>query len=297
MQNKAAFIITALLGALALAFIFYSIINPDMYRKMNPVQPIGYVFVPDDDEFEGRTHLMLLSVVPFKDVTIETVIAHFKKKMEMNYQQASFYQIGEGSNWAVEIPSLQKGERYFYYIEINYKEGSQTTIVRIPEWAPQKPLPYVTYEGRPKKLLVVIHVVMVLGAAILLLHGLYYALVFLQTRSDNRMLSSVFKKTYSIVLWSWISFTFSTLIIGYYIAYVVFGTGWNGIPFGDDITDNKSLFVVLYWGILLFLRSGDRLTISPFKNRISKRTFCTWLIVGILLTALVYFIPHSLFFQ
>ena len=65
-----------------------------------------------------------------------------------------------------------------------------------------------------------------------------------------------------------------------------------------DITDNKSLGVVLYWFVLLL--RGWRPQRGEYSVRTGKisGTIFVWLsLLGILLTILAYSIPHSVFIQ
>lgn len=296
MAEKLSFLIIIIIASLALFFIFYDIITPDMHKNVDPSKPIGYIFVPDNDEFEDRKHLLIISVINFKNVDIKGVYAKFKRKREDDFRSTALINVNKGVNWVGELPTLPKGERYFYYIEIDYEmEGKLSTIV-IPEWAPNKPLLFVTYEGKPNKYLLLLHIVLVMGAAIFLLHTLFYSIRCLWEKDKTKSVNC-FTKAYKSVIWGWISFTVSTLLIGYYISLQVFGKGWNGLPIGDDITDNKSLLMVIFWGILLLLKSDSRYKFMLFKRVITIRTFCIMIIIGVILTAIVYLIPHSYFFQ
>jgi len=296
-RKGAAFFLALFLGGLALFFIFYSVITPDMYKMINPLaMPLGYIFVPDDDEFEGRAHLVIIAVPRFGPVTVGTVTLHYKTKNEATFRTVAMQNIVNGSNWAGELPTLKKGNRWFYYIEISYLDGSVQKNLRIPAWAPGKPLAYVTFEGKPSKALLLCHIVIILGSAFFLLHGFYFAIAYLQNR-DREAADKYFKKSYNSVLWGWILFTFSALILGYYIAWVTFGVGWSGLPIGDDITDNKSLLTIIFWAVLLLVKGKAKSRFFFLQSRISEKAFCIWLIIGIILTTMVYLIPHSFFLQ
>ena len=108
--------------------------------------------------------------------------------------------------------------------------------------------------------------------------------------------------------------------LGFLLAYQVFGTPWTGVPFGWDITDNKTLLIFIFWGTLLFLirgtivksfRSGRgkfcpfRLLLGliwpplkkggrPLKDTISRRKFARLAVIGSIFSLSLYLIPHSL---
>ncbi|NOX86121.1 MAG: hypothetical protein GXO86_09180 [Chlorobi bacterium] len=70
------------------------------------------------------------------------------------------------------------------------------------------------------------------------------------------------------------------LILGPIVQKFAFGAYWTGWPFGHDLTDNKTIFVFIFWVVAWF-----RLR----KNPLNK----TWPLVATIIMILVYVIPHS----
>lgn len=70
------------------------------------------------------------------------------------------------------------------------------------------------------------------------------------------------------------------LILGPIVQKYAFGAFWTGWPFGHDLTDNKTLFVFIFWVIAWFV-----LRKKP-QNKV-------WPIIAVLAMILVYSIPHS----
>ncbi|HAT71763.1 MAG TPA: hypothetical protein DCS63_03000 [Elusimicrobia bacterium] len=64
--------------------------------------------------------------------------------------------------------------------------------------------------------------------------------------------------------------------------YYAFGAAWTGFPYGRDLTDNKTLLMLVFW--LIALRAVLRGRAARF-----------WLIAAFAVTAAVYFVPHSMF--
>ena len=64
--------------------------------------------------------------------------------------------------------------------------------------------------------------------------------------------------------------------------YYAFGQAWTGFPFGLDLTDNKTLLMLLAWLPALWL---------VLKEKPAR----LWLNLAFAVTAAVYFVPHSLF--
>ncbi len=72
------------------------------------------------------------------------------------------------------------------------------------------------------------------------------------------------------------------MILGPLTQYYAFGALWTGIPFGTDLTDNKTLIALIGWIIA---------TVAIFKSKKPK----VWVLAASILLLLVYSIPHSLF--
>ena len=69
------------------------------------------------------------------------------------------------------------------------------------------------------------------------------------------------------------------LLLGPLVQKFAFGSFWTGWPFGEDLTDNKTLFIFIVWLTAWLL------------NR--KKTRRILLVLAAFLTLLVYSIPHS----
>ena len=86
------------------------------------------------------------------------------------------------------------------------------------------------------------------------------------------------------------SYTFYTLIfltiggmlLGPVVQKFAFGEYWTGWPFGEDLTDNKTLFAFIGWLVAYILIRKD-----------SKKGY--WAIIAAVLLLAVYLIPHSMF--
>ena len=78
-----------------------------------------------------------------------------------------------------------------------------------------------------------------------------------------------------------ILFAIGGMVLGPIVQYYAFGDFWTGIPFGWDLTDNKTLIALIFW------------IVAVIMNRKKERPLYTVLAALILL--LVFSIPHSLF--
>lgn len=71
------------------------------------------------------------------------------------------------------------------------------------------------------------------------------------------------------------------MILGPVVQLYAFGDLWTGVPFGWDLTDNKTLFAFIFW------------ILAVAMNRKKARPIYT--IVASIVLLLIYSIPHSMF--
>ncbi len=69
-------------------------------------------------------------------------------------------------------------------------------------------------------------------------------------------------------------------VLGPLMQYIAFGDWWTGIPFGWDLTDNKTLLAAIAWALALWRMRGQR------DARIA-------ITVAAAVTLIVFAIPHS----
>lgn len=69
-------------------------------------------------------------------------------------------------------------------------------------------------------------------------------------------------------------------VLGPMVQKEAFGAWWTGIPFGWDLTDNKTLLAALFWGAAALRQRGDR------EARVA-------VVLAALATLVVFAIPHS----
>lgn len=69
-------------------------------------------------------------------------------------------------------------------------------------------------------------------------------------------------------------------ILGPLMQEIAFGDWWTGIPFGWDLTDNKTLFAAIAWAYALWAMRGGRTARGP-------------IIAAAVVTLVIFAIPHS----
>ena len=85
-----------------------------------------------------------------------------------------------------------------------------------------------------------------------------------------------------IVNWTLILLVVGGFIFGPIVQNYAFGVLWTGFPFGNDLTDNKTLIALIFW-IIAFI---------AVKREKSVRM---WTLIASIVLFLAYMIPHSLF--
>ena len=87
-------------------------------------------------------------------------------------------------------------------------------------------------------------------------------------------------RTYKYALWTLAFLIAGGLLLGPIVQKYAFGAFWTGWPFGHDLTDNKTLIMVLAWVFAIFKLRKDP------TNKL-------WPVVAAVMVLVVYLIPHS----
>lgn len=174
----------------------------------------------------------------------------------------------------------------FSVIEMPYENG------RLSGWLPQQPpagkLEYSVTLRRGDQTMrlgperIVARFKGDVPAYILIPHVL---LMFLFMVFSVRVMIALF--TRDLVVRHAVAWTTGFLVLGGFVfgpltQYHAFGHYWTGWPYGGDLTDNKTLVMLLFWLAALW---------ASFKAKTPK----PWLVAAFVVTLLVYFIPHSMY--
>jgi hypothetical protein len=88
-------------------------------------------------------------------------------------------------------------------------------------------------------------------------------------------------RTYRFAIFSLVFLIPGGLILGPFVQKFAFGAYWTGWPFGHDLTDNKTLVMVLAWAFAIYKLKKDP------QNKV-------WPLAAALIVLIVYLIPHSM---
>ena len=72
------------------------------------------------------------------------------------------------------------------------------------------------------------------------------------------------------------------VLVPHFVQNFAFGEYWTGIPFGTDLTDNKTLIAFVSWLIAL---------LALLKTKQPT----PWIVAAAIVTLVIFLIPHSVF--
>ncbi|MDI6733051.1 MAG: hypothetical protein QME51_02620 [Planctomycetota bacterium] len=205
------------------------------------------------------------------------VLVHKIPPPKKDFATISMLPAGETGFYTVQLPPLKMAERYYYYINL---VDEKTDTFSYPEGAPDKKLLNITYRREGIRWVTVLHIIMMYMVVFFLLHTIYYALTHIAFPSFP------ITKTIASVIWANIFFFITSFPIGCYVAYRAYGEPWTGIPevLDPNDVDNKSLFIFIYWVIILLLIKG----VSQGKNKITTKVFTLLSVIGALATIYLF---------
>ncbi len=170
------------------------------------------------------------------------------------------YKIYEEKGLYAEVPQQPPAGKLQYYFEISDSGGTKSYLNETPV--------VIRFKGGVPAFILVPHILLMFLAMLFsTLAGLMAAIKY-----------PMYKK---YAMWTLILFIAGGMVLGPIVQHNAFGDFWTGIPFGWDLTDNKTLIALLFW------------ILAVYMNRKSDRPIYTALAAFVLL--LVFSIPHSLF--
>jgi hypothetical protein len=184
----------------------------------------------------------------------------FYRRLNSNDEWMSLPMQVNAGRLQADLPEQPTGGKVQYYIELD--QGSGTT--RIP------PTGLVVTRFRhpvPASVLIPHILIMFVG-------------MLLSTRTGMEAL----KKGVVLKSWTWWTLAFifvGGMFFGPLVQDHAFGEYWTGIPFGTDLTDNKTLIALVAW-----LLAALRLRSNPRAR--------AWVIGAAVVTLIAFAIPHSM---
>ncbi len=176
-----------------------------------------------------------------------------------------------GTCLGFEIPPLPIGTRFLYRFVTGSEEENLRIILAQKD---DKPMT-LKYEGEVPAWVLIPHILCMFMGITLLFLALFGAvdLVWKRAAPDAARLA----------WWAWAFMFTGGLPFGIAMNWYVFRVTWEAVPFGDDITDNKTQVTLIFWGLASLVLS----------RRPGRHAGLFALAAGLLAIAM-YLIPHSL---
>ncbi|HEY9115280.1 MAG TPA: hypothetical protein VIN10_11330 [Bacteroidales bacterium] len=164
----------------------------------------------------------------------------------------------EGDKLVSSLPNLPPAGKIEYTVHL-YKNGIEYQLNEDPA--------VLRYKGEVPLAVLVPHIFFMFIA---MLFAWRAGLEALFKGSDNQYFTKIILITLGI----------GGLILGPIVQKYAFDAYWTGWPFGNDLTDNKTLATFIFWLIAWF-----RLSKKPTER--------TWVFVAFVVMIATYIIPHS----
>jgi hypothetical protein len=170
------------------------------------------------------------------------------------------FKITVDEGFFAEVPQQPPAGKLQYYFEITDSKGTQTYFKDSPV--------IIRFKGGVPAYILIPHIL-----------AMFLAMLFSTLAGLMALIKFPSYKKYAFL--TLILFTIGGMILGPIVQYDAFGDLWTGIPFGWDLTDNKTLIALIFW------------ILAVVMNRKKERPLYVVLAAFVLL--MVYSIPHSLF--
>jgi hypothetical protein len=197
-----------------------------------------------------------------KDANIRARLFFKRYRSEDEYQVAEFTYRADPKHggYFAPIPQQPAAGKLQYYFEITDMKGSQTYLKDSPV--------VIRFKGDVPAFVLIPHILL-----------MFVAMLFSTLAGLMAIIKHPQYKKYAV--WTLILFIAGGMVLGPIVQFFAFSDFWTGIPFGWDLTDNKTLIALIFW------------IIAVYMNRKSDKPVYT--IIASVILLLVFSIPHSLF--
>ncbi len=208
------------------------------------------------------------------DTSVRGKIFYKRYRTQDNYEAGDFnfriypvksfvmnkiFKVTEEKGLFAEIPRQPAAGKLQYYIELTDSKGTHTLLKENPV--------IIRFKGSVPGYILLPHVLL-----------MFTAMLFSTLAGLMSIIRYPRYKIYSV--WTLGLLFLGGMILGPLVQKFAFGELWTGVPFGWDLTDNKTLIALIFW------------ILAVFMNRKKDRPVYTALAAMVLL--LVFSIPHSL---
>jgi len=184
----------------------------------------------------------------------------FISKPIHSFVMNKIFKMDKEEGFFAEVPKQPAAGKIEYYFEITDESGTKTYLKESPV--------VIRFKGGVPAYILIPHIIF-----------MFIAMFF----SNLSGLLAAFKvptfKKYAF--WTFTCLLIGGMILGPLVQLYAFGDLWTGIPFGWDLTDNKTLIAFVFW------------ILAVWMNRKQNRPI--YIVVAAIVLLLIYSIPHSMF--
>lgn len=203
-----------------------------------------------------------------------------------------------GHVWIARIPHQSRGTRVPYRVRLDLRDGSSYSLPASsnegPSAAPASEgssdragaSPAVMFKGRPSTPLLVTHVIFMMLGIVSLGIALIAAWRYLARSQALAWMRRA-------VLGGFACLAIGGLLLGMPVEYQVYGTYWEGWPFGRDVTDTKTGLLLVLWLAMIWIRGREIFGKRVALGRPTDRAWAIAVIALTVVTAGLYLIPHQ----
>jgi hypothetical protein len=192
------------------------------------------------------------------DTAVSATLIYHRYKVEEPYDSIGFVRNGEILK--ATLPTQPAAGKLQYYITFN-SNGQSMTIFQ------NEPI-VIRYKGTVPVSILITHIFFI-----------FFAMLFSNVAAIMALSKKERFRLYTILTFFFL--IIGGLIFGPIVQKYAFGEFWTGIPFGWDLTDNKTLYVFIFWLIALL------------GNTRKSRPWLT--ILAAVMMLVIFSIPHSMF--
>jgi hypothetical protein len=184
----------------------------------------------------------------------------FKSKPINSFIMNKIFNVTKDEGFFAEVPQQPAAGKIEYYFEIT--DGSETKT-----YMKESPV-VIRFKGGVPGFILLPHIFF-----------MFIAMLFSNLSGLLAAFGIPFYRKYTI--WTFGSLMIGGMMLGPLVQLYAFGDLWTGIPFGWDLTDNKTLIAFAFW------------VLAVIMNRKKERPIYT--VIAAIVLLLIYSIPHSMF--
>lgn len=250
-------------------------------RKTGPTYPLKYNITVNDS---SREVSLLRSLglderpqvrLKVDDKAMRATLYYKRYKTGDEYQSSEFtyreypvnsflmnrlFKIHSESGFYADVPQQPPAGKLQYYFEITDSGGTRTYLKDSPV--------VIRFKGAVPAAILTPHIIL-----------MFLAMLFSTLAGLMSITRYPLFRKYSV--WTLVTLFLGGMILGPVVQKYAFGELWAGVPFGWDLTDNKTLIAFVFW------------VLAVIMNRKKERP--AYVILASLVLIIIFSIPHSAF--